>query len=577
MLRAFSRGTVRTSTTCSARPSSLQSKWNTSQSADAEHPSLGTPNARIQFENGLNVAVYPPAKPPAVFQLPQPAESRPYISRVTHNPREYPLGKPWQSLPLPFIHPRVFKRGQLTLAGPNDDPFEDLDLPLLFDKDRSLHQGVDLVVWRRDLLRILGNTQSHAQGWSAYHALVSVPFTVPHRHLNRLVRLMALERSKTRLLFSRLLDVLTTIHQSGWKLQTYQWNALIDNAGKGFRKARPADFKTAFTLFVDLVSSRPPGTTFSAEDVSLDEGALNNPRPDIHTYTTLINHAINTRNKIALEQTTSLLKASGIRPSRITHLVLLKFHTYSGNLDGVRASLARMHQEKKELGIDGVNACIWAFSRHRRLDMVLRIYRLLRHNLVPETLVGPNDIYSARRQVDAEHIEITAAMLPNEVTYTLIAQASAYHGHLREALQTFADMLSSDNIEIGAPLHRAEDGHLKPSPYSPTLPIFRALFLGFYRHGVPTSAAAAVQSNNGQPWVPKVLNHILDVFLALPKYIEPSGSTIYWLLVAFRKTSNGDREVLQIVWTRIRNHFSEDWGTSHRIEQVRRRFFDNKT
>ncbi|KAF8211482.1 hypothetical protein K438DRAFT_1807395 [Mycena galopus ATCC 62051] len=520
---------------------------------------------------------------PLGFQLPDPVPVRSaplhFIRRQTGL---YPVGRAWRKLPLPVIHPKVVKYGQSFLAGHGqmpffDDAFEDLDLMLLFNVEQSKRNNVDRVAWRRDLLRVLGNTQSHLQAWLAYRALVAAPFSIPHRHLNRLVRLIAREKTKTRTLFQRLLAVLTSIHESGWKIEVYQWNALIDNAGKGFRRATPADFKRAFDMFTDLVTSKAPGTTMSETEYSLDEELVDNPLPDIYTYTSLINHAVAQRNKDDLTQTTSLFSASGLPPSRITHLVMLKFYANARNLDGVRASVAKIRHVKGVLGVDALNAIMWAFSRHNRPDVAMKIYRVLRHNTILEEYLGPNDVYSTKRALlEEEGIDVRATMIPNEVTYTTVIQIMAYHGNLHAALTAFSDMLSSPNIEIGAAMYRDEHGELKPSPYSPTLPIFRGIFLGYYRHGVPRLRRSA-PSDTSHPWVLASLDRLFEVFLALPEYIRPSTSTIYWALVAFDKTSGQDMDLLRTVWTRIETRFGGNWGADdHRLQRIRRSLFDPK-
>ncbi|KAJ7122768.1 hypothetical protein C8R44DRAFT_154067 [Mycena epipterygia] len=528
-----------------------------------------------------------PRQTPVGFQLPEAAPVRSHVAHhfVRRQSRAYPVGKMWRKLPLPVIHPKIVKHGQPFLPGSGeapfyDDPFDDLDLSLLFDIERANYTGVDRVVWRRDLLRVLGNTQSHLQAWMAYHTLVSVPFSIPHGHLKRLVRLIARETTKTRTLFGRLLSVLTTIHRSGWKIEAYQWNALIDNAGKGLRKARAEDFQLAFSMFTDMAWGKAPGNALSESDYSIDEDLTDNPLPDIYTYTTLINHAAETRDKAALRQTTSLLKASGIPPSRITHLVLLKYYSNTANLDGVRATLARIRHQGLELGLDGLNACIYAYSRHDRVDVAMKIYRILRHNKTPEVHIGPDDVYSAKRSLLEEAIEVRSDMVPNELTYTTVVQVMAYHGNLNAALTAFMDMLSVDNVEIGAPLYRDADGTLKPSPYSPTLPVFRGIFLGFYRHGVANASSGKERMQPGKkhPWVLESLNSLFDTFLALPEYIQPSTSTIYWALVAFDKIGNHDRDLLRTVWERIEGRFGGHWGASeHRLQKIRRSLFESKS
>ncbi|KAJ6567195.1 hypothetical protein DFH09DRAFT_454248 [Mycena vulgaris] len=524
----------------------------------------------------------PPIPNPVSFQLPDAVPMRSYVPShfVRHQQGGYSAGKPWRNLPLRMIHPKIVKHGQRLLAGEApfyDDSFGDLDLGLLFDITRSKQIGVDRVAWRRDLLRILGNTQHHEQGWKAYNTLVSVPFSIPHRHLKRLVRLLARETTKTRGMFIRLLSVLSSIQQSGWQINAFQWNALIDNAGKGLRKIPVTGFKTAFDAYIDMLSGKPVGSSLDSsrsQSYGIDEEIIDNPRPNIVTYTMLLSIAADTRNRAALEVATSVLKDSAISPNRITHLSVLKYYSKIGHLNGVRASLSKMHQQGLELGLDGLHACMSAFSRADRVDVPTKIYRILRHNKTPEVHIGPDSVDSARRSLLEEGIEIADSMVPNEVTYTTIVQIMAHHGNLNAALTAFMDMLSADNVEIGAPLYRDEHGKLKPSPYSPTVPIFRGLFHGFSRHGVPNAPPSI--TGKSQPWGLESLGSLFEVFLQLPEYIEPATSMIYWILISFDKTSNHDRELLRAVWKRMEDRFQGgQWGGyDHRLQRIRRSLFD---
>ncbi|KAJ7283467.1 hypothetical protein C8J57DRAFT_736043 [Mycena rebaudengoi] len=518
------------------------------------------------------------------FQLPPPADhSKLRATLPTHFVKRggaYPPGKPWQHLPLPLLFPASVTR-TIVPGYRNafvDDSFDDLDLSLLFDVERSIQLRVDRIVWRRNLLRVLGNTQSASQGWMAYCALVSVPFVVPIRHLRRLARLIGRNTPKTRTQFHRLLSVLTSIHQSGGKISLRQWNALIDNAGKGQRKARPQDFRLTLDMFTDMVTGKPPGYSLSESGPIPEDANQHNPLPDISTYNILMNHAANLRTPTAISRATSLLTASGVPVSRITHLTALKYYANAEELSGVRASLAKMRQQGIELGIDGINASMWAFACRRRLDITMKLYRVLRHNVTPETHLGPDDIYSANQTLLEENIVVRPDMVPNAITFTTIIQATSFHGNLNAALTVFMDMLSSNNIEMGAPLYRDEQGILKPSPYSPTLPVFRGLFLGFSRHGVAiphSDDTSPEQLNKPGQWLLRHLQSLFEVFLALPPYIQPTSSTVYWAIVAFDKTSNHDRTLLRIVWTRIEDRFGVTWGSpQHRLSRLRAAIFD---
>ena len=55
---------------------------------------------------------------------------------------------------------------------------------------------------------------------------------------NGKTRLISRVHPRTRLNFIRLLSILSTIRRIGGQLQLWEWNTLIDFAGKGFRKFR---------------------------------------------------------------------------------------------------------------------------------------------------------------------------------------------------------------------------------------------------------------------------------------------------------------------------------------------------
>ncbi|KAJ6627502.1 hypothetical protein B0H10DRAFT_390388 [Mycena sp. CBHHK59/15] len=562
-------------------PSSFMSSTGTTQLGDVEDLATTSHGVGSRPESSA------PPRESVGFQLPSAVDypkQRPsvplyFVKKIP----AYPAGKPWRQLPLPLLQPTLLRPGSSVLPGHADaqfydDPFDDLDFSLLFDVERSQHLGVDSVAWHHSLLRVLGNTQSPQQAWMAYYTLVSASFTIPYPQLDRLVHLIARATPKTRTQFHRLLSVLTSIHQSGQKITKHQWNALIDHAGKGLRKARPEDFKLAFDMFTDMVSGKAPGHALSELGYSLDDVTTDTPLPNIVTYNILVNHAANTHTRSALSHSTSLLTASGLPPSRITHLALLKYYANTDQLAGVRASLLKMHEQGLELGLDGVNACMWAFSRNRRLDIAMKLYRIIRHNVTPEVHIGPDDVYSAKRSLLEEGIVVRSDMIPNEVTFTTMIQIMAYHGNLNAALTAFMDMLSSDNVEIGAPLYRDEHGKLRPSPYSPTLPVFRGLFLGFSRHGVNKAEPDDISQlsiNKPQQWVLRNLNSLFEVFLALPEYIRPNTSTIYWAMIAFDRTSNHDIVLLQTIWNRIESRFGGPWAASqHRLAKMRKALFD---
>jgi pentatricopeptide repeat protein len=248
----------------------------------------------------------------------------------------------------------------------------------------------------------------------------------------------------------------------------------------------------------------------------------------------------------------------------------------------------RLREQGFELGIDGANACMAAFMRTSRLETVSTIYRVLRHHVVPEVadneLDDEHDIHAAVRYLDVvEGIAIAEDVIPDRISYTIMIQSLAYQGELIPALQVFADMLSSPDIEPFAPHFRNEDGDMQPAYYPTTLPVFRALFLGFARHAqqpeIRGKERASIRLANGDslkyhnsPWTLSNLDLLFKSFLELPPGTRPSERMIYWLLVAFAKASRNNHNKMQKVWALLRGRFKEgQW--KGRLERFRQRAY----
>ncbi|KAF8803754.1 hypothetical protein BYT27DRAFT_6718182 [Phlegmacium glaucopus] len=419
--------------------------------------------------------------------------------------------------------------------------------------------------------QVIATTDSVDEGWNSYVFLVDLiagtPVVhrhvrhIPFSHLHRLARLLSRNRPQTRRQFLRLLAVLTYLNYWGGKLKQHEWNALVAHAGSGWRKTKLEDFGNAMKVFNDMRAGRLPG---SSDLLPPDREFLEGPavEPDIYTYTSLLTIASRAMDSKNLHNISSMLTGAGLPPNRITHLSLMRYFTLKADLGGIRATLLKMRQQDLELGLDGVNACLWAYGRNARLDIVMMIYRVLRHNVLPETCAGREDIKDTIGRLGEEYIFVEPELQPNEITLTTVIQVMAYHGHFPSTLNIFMDMLSFDNTEKGAPLEKNSAGVYEPTSYKPSLAVFRAIFLGFSRH------ARHVQQDSD--WNMDNLSQIFDLFLELPPDSNLTHNTIYLIMLAFDKASGRDIKMLRDVWMRMVRRFGITFHKAHSVSRLAR-------
>lgn len=444
----------------------------------------------------------------------------------------------------------------------------------------------DRLKTRQELLDSLLKATSVTDGWEAYYTLTvmfprhmyhlsGVP-KIPQRHLHHLARLLASTKPRTRTLFLRLSAVLTMLHRSGYRIYLWEWNALIDCAGKRWRKCSLEDYKAAVEVFSKMTTPQPTENSDGDEDLAA-EPVLWHAQPDITTYTTLLYIAGRSLDPSAIRHASNLLRASGLPPNRITHLSLLYYYTRTKQLSGVRSTLQKMKEQGFEPGLDGINACLWAYSRNGHMDVASTIYRVLRHNLQPELDVGEYDIDAAVEYLlDVEGIAVRDDIIPDEITYTCLIQAFAYHGQIMKALHVFVDMLSTPNREPKAPIDQQTG---EPPLYQPTLAAFRGIFLGFARHAQkplplrtpPKSLSERLRPIHQNDWNLENLHQVFKAFMNLPADVMPSERLIYWILVSFGKASGNDAGKLRKVFLQLEQRFGGGWGG--RLDRLRKNIF----
>jgi len=526
---------------------------------------------------------------------------------------------------------------------------------------------------RPRLLAILANTQDVACAWAAYRALVVLPRSpdkaapkVPFPHRHRLLRLLAAAPPRplrTRGRFAQVLAVLRALQNAGGTVQTWEWNLLLDCAGKeGWRRPREEHFRAALALLAEMRrhdhhrrrngdddsggAGTPLTTTTSAATGGgrardADAGAVSALEPDIFSYTTLLAHAVRTRSPAAVRHAAQLLARAGLAAGVHAHTALLCFFAQRGDLAGVRDMLFRLRRHARaeaEVGLTqaSFNAVLWAFAYNGRLDVAQAMYRVVRARPSEGSRRRPAEAEEENEDRDEELEELEVALaeremiviahevVPDRATYHTLILAYSYHGNLRACLGTLSDMLSAPAPALTTahpPLlshHHDNDerqGRRRhagaPGEFIASLAAFRAIFLGFARHGVvehssspspsslpqkynhPTShrprstftsqnhddddqqrrrshllttshhhpllTNSNINSNNAHggesEWTLQTLEALFARFLELPRDTRLREPTLFWLVSAFARTSGRDAAVLRRVFEWIEDRF----------------------
>lgn len=441
---------------------------------------------------------------------------------------------------------------------------------------------------RQKLLAVLLTAPTIPDAWGAYEDLMAkFPYdplqkpTIPYRHLHRLARLLASSQPRTRHLFLQLSSVLTTLRRTGGHVWTWEWNALIDCAGKHWRKTSMADYRTALDIFHDMTMQlRPlehspsPSPSNANPAPRFPSSAPTSPppaEPDIITYTTLLDIARRSKIPSAIRHALKLLQSSGLSANRTTYLSMLAFYAQSSRLTGLRSILRTMDEQGMELGLDGLNICIWGFASSGRIDVALAIYRVLRNNVAPETgphLCGDDAGSVARSLREVECITTPPAVGPDKIIYTCLIQCLAYRGDMVQALTVFLDMLSNPETQGDAPASKHTG---VPLCYPPSMVVFRAIFLGFRRHARRPGGIRASLDTDPSLWNLTNLQLVYKAFMDLPKDEIPNERVLYWIMASFVKLGGNDVHLLRHIWEQLEGKYGRGW--SKRLERIRRAIY----
>lgn len=484
---------------------------------------------------------------------------------------------------------------------------------------------------RPRLLAILAHTQDAACAWAAYRSLLILPRSaekpapkVPFPHRHRLLRLFAAApprplRGRGR--FAQVFSVVRALYEAGGIVQRWEWNLLLDCAGKeGWRRPRDDFFRAALAILAEMRSRAgdgDPGAAITATGGTRKCRSDATLTPDIFSYTILLAHAVRSRAPLAVRHAARLLVRAGLTPGVHAHTALLCFFSHRKDLAGVRDALFRLRQHMQGEDIDdsdgldsgltqvSFNAVLWAFAYNGRLDVARAMYCVVRaradiapangrHGCLSDELDREEVEEFERMLAEREMIVIARNVVPDTATYHTLIQAYAYQGDLRACLEALSDMLSAPASSLYHYHHDERKDKGQGQQLTPSLTAFRAIFLGFFRHGVAATSNSATTNTpsiggdeedeeNASQWTLPTLEALFARFLDLPRDTPLREGTLFWLVSAFLRTS-GHEDVLRSVFERVEARFGSaalrltqqgDSGVSRRgrLARLRERVF----
>jgi hypothetical protein len=359
----------------------------------------------------------------------------------------------------------------------------------------------------------------------------------------------------TRGRFAQVLAVLRALHLAGGQVKTWEWNLLLDCAGKeGWRRPREEQFRVALALLAEM-RHRPYHHNYDQNDDSDGDGGTGtimdssfmtggqewgaegdwsagagaapalDLEPDIISYTTLLAHAVRTRLPAAVRHATQLLSRAGLAPGVHAHTALLCFFAQRGDLAGVRDMLLRLRrcrvqqQQRRrrryeetdvdmatemDTGLTQVpfNAVLWAFAYNGRLDVARAMYRVAEAAAGGRTTEEEAEKGGEDGERDGEELEeLESEIIVVAATYRTLILAYAYHGDLRACLETFSNMLSASSSSPSpspsptSTTTEAETELNEQGEFVVSLAAFRSIFLGFTPHGIANITQLSTQTH----------------------------------------------------------------------------------
>ncbi|KZS97497.1 hypothetical protein SISNIDRAFT_405104 [Sistotremastrum niveocremeum HHB9708] len=415
------------------------------------------------------------------------------------------------------------------------------------------------------------------EAWDAFSILRELEPDASHsvrssritfRDIHHLARMLARQKPRTQETFQRLLNLLTYLRVIGGSVHSWEWNLLLDCSAKGSRKTTEKDYQAALQVYADLQRSQ--------DTPSADDGLSRkfSTKPDIVTFTTILAIAIRSRSENCIRHASELLIQSDLQPNRVTRLLALSHLSATGRLELVEQVIAQLQDEGQDVGIDGLNAIMWAHAQHGHFDLPMGIYRTLRNHHFPDDHAFLSH-YPPISDFGGFHIP--PEMVPDCATYTLLVQSLAYTGRFVEAVKIFEDLVALPEPPLttkGRKVDASSNAHL--------LPVYRAFFLGFARHGdyqrprskqrLDTALVSRLFNKpDPGPWNATNFHTMLNMFLATCDNTSPTERTIYWIMIAAGRVSGNDEIRLANVWRRLNETFERRDGWRGRMSRMSQR------
>ncbi|KAG8909563.1 hypothetical protein FRC01_006858, partial [Tulasnella sp. 417] len=323
--------------------------------------------------------------------------------------------------------------------------------------------------------------------------------SVPTGLIHSLFALLAGARPQTRLHYIRMKELAEVLRRRGHgSLREWEWNALVNAAGRGFRKTTAEDYRAATGVLEEweaemrLLKETGHQSAAAGGAGGSDLGEL---APSTKTYNILISIAARTGSRTLYQDALRRLERFTGPPDAVTYLARITHYRKNGQLDQIPPLLEKMTTNGWPLQTDGANAVIWAYASNGQLEIARQIYDTMIAALpIPSSaqhpppsgsqdrLVFPSNPILSNPSISKSFLDIH----PDHRTYIMMLQAYAQAGQLAPALDILQDYLTAisaaDDSRTSLPKTvrvRAGDKQLTAA--------FRGLFLGFVKHGNATT------------------------------------------------------------------------------------------